>query len=106
MHSPSLFHLRADPQRRIERRDRALENQRDFTPSQRAHLALLQTHQVLVLEVNASFRLATLQMKQSEDCQRQCALPASTLTNKPEHLSPPHFERERAQDSCTSGKAH
>jgi hypothetical protein len=74
---PCLFQLFADAQRRIERRNGTLQDERHLAAAQRAQCAWTQAYQFAPVQPDASLNPAGFQVEQLQQGQRQCALSAA-----------------------------
>src|SRR5882762_6134214 len=97
MRMPGFHELGTDPQRGIERAEWTLQDNADFTASQRAHLRFSLRKEILSFENNLAADCAPFQMEQAEDGKCQRALARAALSNKSQVVATSDFERDVAE---------
>ena len=104
-----LADLVADREDRVERAHRLLEDHRDLTPSQRAHLRRRQPDQVAALEQHLPGDARRVGGQQPHDGQAGDGLAATALANQADALATRDAKRHPAGDrqiACRRSKRH
>src|SRR2546422_3844161 len=95
--SPSFRQLRANPQSRIQGRERTLQHESYLAPAQLAHFSFRQGHQVSALEPDFTSGDASSQAQQSKNRQSQGAFSRAALPNQTQNFPTAHLERQIAE---------
>ena len=92
MRQHRLDHLRVDPEYRIQRHHRVLEDHRDLVAAKGAHAFLGQLREVVSLEQDAAADDAARRIDQAHDGKAGDGLARARFADQPQHLAARHAE--------------
>src|ERR1700674_939470 len=98
MRVPCFPELSPNLERRIQRRQRTLQDQRNRPSPQRAQFALREQQQVGTLKPDRAFRFYVLLIEQPQNRHGQSALAGTALPNESEDLALLNFDFQLTQD--------
>src|ERR1700723_1170049 len=106
MRPPRFLELSADLERRIQRSQRTLQDQRNCATTQRSQFALRKLQEIGILKADCTFNLNALLVEKSKNGHGQRTLARAALAHQSEHFAALDFDFHITQNRLLARIAH